>query len=73
MAYDETKAYQCLSDKNSEPQKTYVLSAIKQWMFSRESPKSYILRYGKPPTTISLRESKATSLWWKKNVAPVLR
>ena len=40
MAYDEIKAYQCLSDKNSEPQKTYVLSAIKQWMFSRESPKS---------------------------------
>ena len=28
MAYDETKAYQCLSDKNSEPQKTYVLSVV---------------------------------------------
>ena len=28
MAYDEIKAYQYLSDKNSEPQKTYVLSAV---------------------------------------------
>ena len=26
--------------------------------------------YGRPPTTISLRESKATSEGWKKNVAP---
>lgn len=28
MAYDEIKAYQCLSDKNSETQKAYVLSAV---------------------------------------------
>jgi hypothetical protein len=42
-------------------------------MFSKESPKSYILRYGKPPTTISLRESKIASLWRKKNVAPILK
>ena len=26
--------------------------------------------YGRPPTTISLRESKAASQWRKKNTAP---
>nr|DAK28183.1 MAG TPA: hypothetical protein [Caudoviricetes sp.] len=31
-----------------------------------------MLGYGKPSTTISLRESKTASLWRKKNVAPIL-
>ena len=35
-----------------------------------EAPKSHKMRYGAPSTTISLRESKATSQWWKKNTAP---
>ena len=40
-----------------------------QWVFSSESPKSF-KRYGRRSTTISLRESKATSEGWKKNTAP---
>nr|DAU05711.1 MAG TPA: hypothetical protein [Caudoviricetes sp.] len=29
------------------------------------------MSYGEPSTTIPLRGSKATSLWWKKNVRPI--
>lgn len=36
------KTYQCKSDINSEPLKTYVLRVEKQWKFSSESPKSQI-------------------------------
>jgi len=37
-------------------------------VFSSESPKFY-QEQGKRSTTISLRESKTTSEWWKKNTA----
>ncbi|MBQ9537074.1 MAG: hypothetical protein IJU79_04700 [Desulfovibrionaceae bacterium] len=39
-------------------------------MLSRERPK-LVFKHGRPPTTISLWESKAGSLSLKKNTAPM--
>ena len=68
------KTNQCQRKAVRDTLETLALSAVKKWVFSRESPK-LIIEHGRPPTTISLRESKAASSHKhmarrKKNTAP---
>ena len=68
MAYGETKTTQFQMKKNSDLLKTVALSAENNGCLAGKALNSK--EQGRPPTTISLRESKAASQWRKKNTAP---
>lgn len=62
------KNYSVSDEKNSDLLKTVALSAKNNGCLAGKALNSK--EQGRPPTTISLRESKAASQWRKKNTAP---